>query len=423
MKSPSEKLIEDFKQHSWQVPNLYQRLFELFDEPNEIFSFCKQFLIEFEDSTTLFNDALSYVTKENFKDLILLAINTLKQSKNDNDNAAEVIAYASLQFPDLLHQHLDVLFKLKPNESSYYSEYPWRDLPFEKALILKDKFIAAKTKKHEKEKLFSCLLETRNLKIIEEVYSYTKENNFFQYINDEDLNGYLIACLENVGYTIKENKITRYCSKKVRHINFQTNYFLNKKPIHFKKHPTWYLNSENNSYNFGGAITNDENNPLTHIITLSTILKELGISDLTELTLGLHINEINEGYGNVYYKHNNLGKPQLIGDLHNIEDCIDLPIKPTTIKLAVTPERWKYQFWGSANSRENLFRIGGEPTWIQSAEVLTCPKCKEKMNFLLQLDTAVPDTNGDELYFGSGGICYAFWCDEDKISGYSMQWT
>ena len=418
MSNKPDKLIADFKEQGWQVPNLYDRLFELCDNPLDIFSFCRQFLLEFEDSITLFNDALSYLNKENFEQLIVLALEIIKNKKNKNENAAEVIAYASLQFPNLLHQHLDILFKIKPNDSSYYSEYPWRDLPLDKAIHFKNKLTDHKTKRHKKDKLFRCLLETRNPEIVAFAYEFAKKNDFVD-IDKENL----VFFLEDVGFTIRANKIERYCSEKVRHFNFKRDYFLNKKPIQLKKHPTWHLTSEKETYNFGGVITNDNTNPFTHIITLSPILKDLGITGINDLTLGLHINEINEGYGEVFYTHDSLGKPNLIGELHDIESSKDLALKPTTVQLANTPARWKYQSWGSANSRENLFRIGGEPTWIQSAQVLKCPKCDEKMNFLLQLDTAAPDTDGNELYFGSGGICYAFWCEKDKVSGYLMQWT
>lgn len=136
----------------------------------------------------------------------------------------------------------------------------------------------------------------------------------------------------------------------------------------------------------------------------------------------MHISELNE-FGPVFYKHDSLGNPQKVGEVKQIEIYSDLPIKETEISFSKTPERWKFQSWGCSNSRENLFRLGGEPTWIQSAEVLTCPICGEKMDFLMQLDTDLPDIEDGEVYFGSGGICYVFWCDKSKVSGYLIQCT
>ncbi|MGL4585378.1 MAG: hypothetical protein ACRCVU_20675, partial [Flavobacterium sp.] len=67
--------------------------------------------------------------------------------------------------------------------------------------------------------------------------------------------------------------------------------------------------------------------------------------------------------------------------------------------------------------------IGGEPTWIQDADLLTCPISGEKMQFIMQLDSEVPDVEGGEVYYGSGGLCYVFYCEKSRVSGYVMQCT
>ena len=92
------------------------------------------------------------------------------------------------------------------------------------------------------------------------------------------------------------------------------------------------------------------------------------------------------------------------------------------VTLAKTPDRWVFQHF---NSRENLFKLGGEPTWVQPAEVLTCPLSGEKMDFIMQLDSELPaEVEDDIVQFGlDAGICYVFWCDRTKVSGYLMQST
>ena len=127
----------------------------------------------------------------------------------------------------------------------------------------------------------------------------------------------------------------------------------------------------------------------------------------------------------VFYQHDEKGYPIKINTRtdYKIDYPFDNAIKETFVRFALTPSRWKFQSWGSSNSRESLFRLGGEPTWIQGAEVLVCPICGEKMDFLMQLDTDLPDVKDSELMFGSGGICYIFWCNKTKVSGYIMQCT
>ena len=41
-------------------------------------------------------------------------------------------------------------------------------------------------------------------------------------------------------------------------------------------------------------------------------------------------------------------------------------MQATEVALADTPARWQRQDWGQSNGRENLHRVGGEPSWIQS---------------------------------------------------------
>jgi len=413
MTSKSEKLILDFKKDGWNIPNLYERLFELTDNSQDIYSFCKYFLNNFEKGSTIFNDSLSYIEKEQFAELIVLALDILKRQQK-NENAEEVIKYASLQFPELLHEHLELIF----NESAFCSDYPWRNLSPEKSAFYKSKLQNSETSKTDKQKLFSCLLETRDMETVKFAFQFALNTNLF---DREDI---LIYYLEAVGFTIRNGEIESYCPNPTYHFCFPKKYFSDDTPIHLSKeqHPTWKLKSAEHKYKFGGLIEANENNPFTHIITFDPISSNIKISGLKRLTLGMHINEMNE-FGPIFYRHDSFGNPQKIGETKKIKIYTDLPIKETKISFSETPKRWTLQSWGSSNSRENLFRLGGEPTWIQDAEVLTCPICNEKMDFLMQLDTNLPNVENGEVYFGSGGICYAFWCDKSKVSGYLMQCT
>ena len=419
MTDKAEKLITDFKLNGWKTDKLYERLFDLTTNTNDTFSFASNFLNSFDKNATIFNDILSYIDKEQFAELINLALEILKTQKNENSES--IIEYASLQFPELLHNHLQLIFELNPNGKTFYANYPWRNLEKEKIVLFKDKLSDNKTSIDDKIKLFKCLLETRDFETVNFAFDFAKKTKLF---DNDNLEEYLIAHLELVGYTKRNGNIENYCSNIPRHFSFNKNYFLGDRPIHTNKeqHPTWNLKSNGAKYKFGGVIQDDGKNPFIHIITFDEIPKGLKISDLTTLTFGMHIRELNE-CGAIFYQHDKLGNPTKVGELNEIEIYTDLPIRETEISLADTPKRWEFQSWGSSNSRENLFRLGGEPTWIQNAEVLTCPICGEKMEFLMQLDTDLPDIENGEVYFGSGGICYVFWCDKTKVSGYIMQCT
>lgn len=208
------------------------------------------------------------------------------------------------------------------------------------------------------------------------------------------------------------------------HFCFPQNYFLDADtPIHLKKrHPTWKLTTTTPSYDFGGLLEAHDNNPLFKIITLHTFPEGIKVTGLDKLVLGVHVREVND-FQTVFYQHDANGFPHKIGELEVVEDYFDEPILETIVAFSQTPKRWHFQDWASSNGRENLFRLGGEPTWIQGADVPVCPISNEKMGFLMQLDTDLPTVDGNELFFGSGGICYVFWCDTSKVSCYFMQCT
>ena len=69
-------------------------------------------------------------------------------------NAEEVIAAASLEFAPFLHPYLGELFKLQPNESAYYAEYPWRELSYESSQIWREKLADPQTSRDERQKIF-----------------------------------------------------------------------------------------------------------------------------------------------------------------------------------------------------------------------------------------------------------------------------
>lgn len=422
MLDKAKKLLSDFKDKGWKTEELYERLFELTNDSDSLYAFAEEFLTTFNKGATIFNDSLSYLKREQFEKLIGIALSILQ--KGENDNAESVIAYASLQFPDLLHPHLETIFELKPNESTYYAEYSWRKLEKSKIKIWKEKLENSQTSIEEKRKLFSCLLETRDLETIEQVYRYALSNNLFV---RKDLEEYLIGYLETVGFTKRENKVQSYCPNRLWHFFFPKNYLPKSEAVHLSKeqHPTWRLEPNETKFKIGGIIRNDDLNPFFHLITFEEIPAGLNLTNFNKLVLGLHIRELNE-CGELFYQHDQEGNPQKINtnEEREIEYWEDDAIVEALISFSKTPERWRFQDWGLSNSRENLFRLGGEPTWIQSANVLNCPTCKEKMDFLMQLDSELPDVRTNySVMFGSGGICYVFWCDKDKVSGYLMQCT
>ena len=530
-------LARDFERDGFSMPDLYERFWRLQGDAAAYFTLADSLLRGRRDGRTLLKDALGYVGEGDFKALITTAVEILREeaaeeretqqdesaaqmgenaysaradesaSKNARQrgrdeksshwkNAEEVIIMASLEFAPFLHPYLGELFKLQPNESAYYAEYPWRGLSYESSQIWREKLADPQTSKDDKQKIFSCLLQTRDPRNVKFACEFALAEDFFD--RPCDLLEYIGYWLEAAGFTFERVKLDadgaaqmaadeilkmdalkhgdakqaqasenfkagaveydskfnsnepcvdksqkapndeicfggekfrlkRYCDQRVYHIIFPHGYFGAPYAAHLAKHhPTWRFESGEARYKLGGVLDEadgDAQNPLFHLITLDPLPRDLPVRSLPRLTLAAHVREINEGEV-VFYEHDAQGMPRRIGGRTQVEYVQDEPIRECEVALAPTPPRWVAQDWGMSNGRQNLARIGGEPSWIQGALVPTCPICGEKMEFLMQLDSELPSCEqGGEVYFGSGGILYVFWCERTRVSGFFMQCT
>ena len=579
-------LVRDFERDGFSIPGLYERFWRLQGDAAAYFTLADSLLRGRRDGGTLLKDAMGYVGEEDFKALIAAAVEILReeaaeeretqQSKSaiqtEEDaradecrgesawqrgrdeksarwkNAEEVIAAASLEFAPFLHPYLGELFKLQPNESAYYAEYPWRGLSYESSKFWREKFADPQTSKDDKQKIFSCLLQTRDPRNVKFACEFALAEDFFD--RPCDLLEYIGYWLEAVGFTFERAKfdadgaaqaadeilkmdadecggarqaltsecdisqmsnepgdatsaslqsderdvsrknsdeacdaasavkfntgelksaasqnfkagavdydskfnsnesdsdksqkapndeinfggekfrLKRYCGQRVYHIIFPRGYFGAPYAPHLaKRHPTWRFEGGEAGYKLGGVLDEpdgDAQNPLFHLIMLDPLPRDLPVRSLPRLILAAHVREVNEGEI-VFYEHDAQGMPRRIGERTQVEYAFDEPIKECEVVLAPTPARWAAQDWGMSNSRQNLARIGGEPSWIQGALMPTCPICGEKMEFLMQLDSELPSCEqGGEVMFGSGGILYVFWCERTRVSAFFMQCT
>lgn len=515
-------LARDFERDGFRVPGLYEQFWRLQGDAAAYFTLADGLLCGRQEGGTLLKDAMGYVGEEDFKALIATAVEILREEAAEGretqqdesaaqtgenarsaradesagksarqrgrdeksarwKSAEEVIAMASLEFAPFLHQYLGELFKLQPNESAYYAEYPWRELSYESSQIWREKLADPQTSEDDKQKIFSCLLQTRDPRNVKFACEFALAEDFFD--RPCDLLDYIGYWLEAVGFTFERVKfdadgeaqaaadeilkmdalkhgdakqaqasenfkagavdydskfnsnepaadksqkapndeicfggekfrLKRYCSQRVYHIIFPHGYFGAPYAPHLAKHHlTWRFEGGEAGYKLGGVLDEadgDAQNPLFHLITLDPLPRDLPVRSLPRLTLAAHVREINEGEI-VFYEHDAQGMPRRIGERAQVEYVQDEPIKKCEVALAPTPARWAAQDWGMSNSRQNLARIDGEPSWIQGASAPTCPICGEKMEFLMQLDSELPSCEqGGEAMFGSGGILYVF---------------
>jgi hypothetical protein len=427
MTTPAQQLLDDYSQHDWQVPRLYERLFDLAETPPELFRFLLGFVQTQTKSTPIFDDGLSHITREELAELVAVALDVLQTQ--ENKNAERVIEHASLQFPELLHGRLDDIFRLGLAGATGNDGDPWRNLDTAGIAVWQARLLAA-TGVEEQERLVRCLFATRNPKAMAFAFDHAVKKQIFpparwpRQWQRPGIEEYHEQCLESSGHVRRNGVVESYCPNPVMHLRFPAGY-LGRQRIQVRKHPTWHLPAAGITCRFGGALDGNAAHPFSRVITFDGIPPGIRITGLRKLTLGCHVAETMEGP--LFYRHDASGDPGRLNTLPGPDDApggSDAPITETQVELTLTPPRWRFQSWGASNSRQNLFRIGGEPAWIQGAWVPACPCCGAKMDFLMQLDSDNNDGSGSGgLFFGSGGCCYIFWCDACKVSGYVMQCT
>jgi hypothetical protein len=189
-----------------------------------------------------------------------------------------------------------------------------------------------------------------------------------------------------------------------------------------QKHPTWHLPTTRTEFRMGGegsATCPTCRQTLAHLITLENVPAGTGFQ-LPQLRLETCPNSL----GPAFYSHDAGGRPTPIEPPHpeGFDGAI-VPLREIMVRLARTPDRWLRQSWGHSNSRENLFRVGGLPSWIQSPEIPCVPGTDREMEFLLQVDSELQDVQGSHVLWGSGGLLYVFWDSQTRISCHLPQFT
>jgi hypothetical protein len=200
------------------------------------------------------------------------------------------------------------------------------------------------------------------------------------------------------------------------------------------RHPTWVEPAPGELYyRFGGQGSGQCHTcggSLHHLVTLAPVPDGLGITGLDRLELSVCLTCLGWETEDALLRcrHDPDGGPH---DLTPMADTLIHPqfpatdLLPTTVCLRDMGERWRLQ---RALSGENLHRLGGHPTWVQCHQYPVfayppCALCGNDSAFLLQLDTGLPTSDGSAWHWGSGGMGYAFWCDQCKVSTYLWQCT
>ena len=243
-----------------------------------------------------------------------------------------------------------------------------------------------------------------------------------------------VAQLEALGWGIEcdEAEAQEDSAQAAMHLIFPQHYLKREIawiPWHW--HPSWHLQPGPERYDFGGegrGRCQHCGGPLQHLISLPAS-KVYGADSGTALVhLQLCLSCMESGLGELHYCHDAQGVAHCLNAAQDGQlqapDRKCGPLRATQAGLAQTPPRWQRQEWGQSNGRENLYRVGGAPAWVQSPWVPQCKGCGQPMRFVLQLDSHIPQADGgEEHYWGSGGVLYGFACTPCGHSAYITQYT
>jgi CheY-like chemotaxis protein len=381
-----------------------------------------------------FEALLALMPEEEWPALVAEAVTILKANPAD-EAAASLINAASFQSLQAVHPFLTELFLIDTFFETNIGIYVWREAGDAYLDFLTDYLWGRRTPQYPtplqaenelllRQRAFEALMETRHPEALRQASLAAPELGYSA--------EHLTAWLHQVDYEAEGDGFRRLVSSPVRHLQFPAGY-IEKYPHleNWQPLPWQSLAPEDYTYRFGGVLEATCGfcaEPLHHLLTLDPIPEGLGITSVSRLALATCL--ACEGWEEycLFFQHDDARLPIAYNraETPRTPKFFYRPLVETQIAIFETPPRWRWQDRGE--SKENLHRLGGHPSWVQSAEYPVCPICARTMPFLMQLDSGLKldarqKTEDGTLLWGSGGMAYFFWCDACRISAAMWQCT
>jgi hypothetical protein len=322
----------------------------------------------------------------------------------DNPSADEVILFASMQRPSLLSAHLPQLWATDPNASAYYRTWPWRAADDGEISRLLDVFQSSRSDQ-ERRRAAESLLQTRRPDLARLVGKEWPGE------------------MELVGFVGEPGGPREVITRETWHLAFPQLIIdkWQRRGALRQGNPTWVAGDDlRPQAHIGGVslINCPQCTESTHrLIRLGAIPGGLGVTSRRELEF-VWCSWCSTFSEVTFLRFDSLGLPASMTLQGYFDTGPRLPMEPFAeidVSLSSVGERWRLQDWACSNNRENLHRIGGEPTWIQGPVYPPCPECRRAM-------VAIGQIAVEDLWDGEG-IAYLLWCDECAIGGVVYQQT
>jgi hypothetical protein len=414
------EIVDNFKKYKWDSHPMERTLELVISTPQSAVELLKLALDEMPQGGTFLDAAISFMPITAFAELTILALEKLRKNQK-NRLAEDIIHYCSLQSVQTLHPYLDIIFELGLNSDASWA---WRESGKQHFSYLRNVFENDRDKER-RFRAWNAMIETREPEVLQFAMSQAHQIDM-----SEKCEAYLLSA----GFEFSESGLRKLYTDSVYHVFFPSNYLLPEQAplirwrnLFRQHHPTWKpLDLASPKMRFGGqsdGVCIGCGEELHHLITLEPIPSTIEITNMNRLELATCLSCLGWERTPLFYKHSWNGQPRQIE--FNVERKTPkfpaTALKQVQVQIAQISSRWLWQDDASSNGRENLHRVGGNPCWIQNPEYPFCPECNSRMIFLSQISSYLPTVDNSEWMWGDAGICYIFWCDMCKISGYWWQ--
>ena len=126
-----QQFITDFQQKRWAAQPFERALDIALLHPEQLIPFINAVVTELPKGGTFLDVVLNFLPLSDFPEIVQYALGQYARNKQQenaqNEAAASIIAYSTLQCLPSVHPHLPTIFESGVNEDNYYSEWPWRE--------------------------------------------------------------------------------------------------------------------------------------------------------------------------------------------------------------------------------------------------------------------------------------------------------
>jgi len=431
MKNATE-ILDTYEQVGWKNNDPMAQTLQLRrDAPGALGELVLQAVGRQLESSTFIDAALDLMDDS---DYIATVAHVWRQPRQDADSdiAGAILDSAALQHPDVFAPDWERLLMSAHaghGGPSYQEDHAWRAI--DRATL--DDWLAGL-----KQDLSEGSLGRKRAIALLRSRRPDAALHALQHLFPDPSDAEAASWLQQAGYAMRAGALHALHSERPLHIGFsaeQRKRMLAEQPawrrdIH-KSHPTWISPEKPTTHaRMGGslsALCGLCHAPLHRLLALADP-DAAGVASGAALEFATCLScQGWEADGALFYRHDAEGlptpHPAQQRDAPLTPDHVASPLLEAQVDLFEAPARWRWQDWGESNGRQNLSRVGGAPSWVQSADYPECPDCGQHMDLAMQLDSGLPQADGGEWLWGSGGCNYTFWCKHCRVSGQLWQCT